>query len=72
MYNKTNNINFFTASIHLRLDRPLKINLSVDKMDQVKQFISEISGRSKSAEEPQKSEKSQADTKDADPVNGMV
>jgi hypothetical protein len=50
----------------------MKINLSVDKMDQVKRFISEISGHSKSAEEPQRSEKSQADTKDADPFNGMV
>jgi hypothetical protein len=35
-------------------------------------LMSEISGRSKSAEEPQRSEKSQADTKDADPFNGMV
>ena len=41
-------------------------------MDQVNRFISEISGRSKSAEKPQRSEKSHADTKDTDPFKGMV
>ncbi|XP_063419366.1 intermembrane lipid transfer protein VPS13B-like [Mytilus trossulus] len=45
------------AIIHLRLDRPLKVNFSLDKIDHVKHFISEIVPQTKSSERPPRTEK---------------
>ncbi|CAC5371342.1 VPS13B [Mytilus coruscus] len=45
------------ASIHLRLDRPFKMNFSLDKIDHVKHFISEIVPQTKSCERPPRTEK---------------
>ncbi|XP_052096921.1 intermembrane lipid transfer protein VPS13B-like isoform X1 [Mytilus californianus] len=45
------------ASIHLRLDRPFKMNFSLDKIDHVKHFISEIVPKTKSCERPPRTEK---------------